>query len=97
MAQSPVRADFHKSLDIYGNRFAQISFDHPISLDDAPDAHCLLFGQILYLRIEVDAGLLTNFRRPALADSINVSQTDLNSLAQRQIHSCDSSQFLPPY
>ena len=34
---------------------------------------------------------------PALADAVDVSQTDLNPFVQWQIHSCDSSQFLPPF
>ena len=44
---------------------------------------------------EIDAGFLTDLGRPALADSINVGQTDLNPFVQRQIHSCDSSQCFP--
>ncbi len=97
MTKTTVRANFHQPLDIHGNCLAQISFNHPIPLDDVSDAHRFLFGQVLYLRVEIDAGLLTNLGRAALADAIYVGETDLNSFAQRQIYSCDSSQFLPPF
>ena len=97
MAQPTIGADFHEPLDIHRDRFAQISFDHSISLDDVSNAHRFVFGQVFHLGVEIDAGLFTDLGRPAFADPVDVSQTDLNSLTQRQIHSCDSSQFLPPF
>jgi hypothetical protein len=97
VTQPPIRTDFHEPFDVHGDRFAQVPFHHSISLDDIPDAHRLIFGQILYLCIDIDGGLLANLGSPALADSKDIGQAYLNPLIQRQIHSCDSSQFIPPF
>jgi hypothetical protein len=96
VAQSSIRPDLHKPFDIHRNRLAQVALNHPVPLDYIPDAHDLVFGQVLNFCINVNTGFLAYIRSPTLADSKNVSQTDLNPLIQRQIHSRDSSQFLPP-
>jgi len=93
MTQPSIRSDFHKSFDIQGHGLAQIAFHHSISLYYIPDAHRFIFSQIFHLGIEIDSSLPTNLGRPALANAIDVGQTDQNLFAQRQIHSCDSSQF----
>jgi hypothetical protein len=81
MAQSPVRADLHEPLDVHGYRFPEIPFNHSVPLDDIPDSHGLILGQVLHLGINVDAGLLANLGGPALADPIDIGQADLNPLA----------------
>ncbi len=96
MTQASIRTDLHEPLDIHGNRLAQIPFHHSISLNDVPDSHRLIFGQILYFGVNTDGSFLANLGSPALANAINIGQAYLNSLVQWQIHSCDSSQFLPP-
>jgi hypothetical protein len=95
--QSPIRPDLHEPFNIHGNRFPQVPFDHSIPLDDIPNAHGFVFGQIFYLSRSIKLGFLTNLESPAMPDPIDIGQTDPNFLIQRQIHSCDSSQFLPPW
>jgi hypothetical protein len=94
VAQASIRSNLHEPLDIQGHRFAQVPFDHPVPLDDISDAYHFIFRQVLHFRIEIKARFLTDLGSSALPNSINVGQTDLNSLIQWQIHSCDSSQFL---
>jgi hypothetical protein len=96
MPQSPVRSYLHEPLDIHGNRFTQISFNHPIPLDDISNAHRFIFGQVFHFSRGIYLGFFANFDGPAMPDAINVGQTDPNFFIQRQVHSCNSSQFLPP-
>jgi hypothetical protein len=96
MTQSPITANLHQPLDIHGNGFAQIAFNHPVTLDNIADIYGLFLGQIFNLGVNVDSGFLTDLCRPAFADAKYVRKPDLNPFIERQINSCDSSQFLPP-
>ena len=96
VAQAPVRTDFHKSLNIKGNGFTQIPFNHAISLNDTPDTHGFVFSQVFNLGMDVYDCFLADLGRSAFSNTVNVGQTNLDPFVQRQIHSCDSSQFLPP-
>jgi hypothetical protein len=96
VAQSPIRAYLHKPLYIHGNRFAQVSFNQSVPLDYIPNAHRFFFGQVFHFRRGINLGFFANFCGPAVPDAINVSQTYPNFLVQRQVYSCNSSQFLPP-
>lgn len=97
MSQAAVASDLHQSLYIHGNRLAEISFNHPIPLYDVAHPHDLVFGKVFYLGADIDEGFLANLGSPALSDSIDISQTDLNPLVQRQIDSSNSSQCVPPW
>jgi hypothetical protein len=96
MAHSAIRADLHESLDVHGNCLAQISFHHPVSLDDVSNAHRLVLGQVFHLGIEINPCLCANLGGAAFADPVNIGQTYLNPFSQWQIHSRDSSQFYSP-
>jgi hypothetical protein len=78
MTQASIGADFHQSLDIHGNRLAQISFHHPVPLDDASDSHRFFLCQVLHFSTEIDGGFLTDFGCTALADTENIGQANLN-------------------
>jgi hypothetical protein len=97
VSQSPIRAYLHEPFNIHGNSFAQVPFDHSIPLDNIPDAHRFVFGHIFYLSRSINLGFFTNLESPAMPDPIDIGQTDPDFLIQRQIHSCDSGQFLPPW
>jgi len=83
MPQSAIRTYFHKSLDIQGNGFSQIPFDHAIPLNNVPDAHCFVFSQVFHLGIDLDVRFLANLARSASANTVNISQTNLDSFVQR--------------
>jgi len=92
MAQTSIGPDFHESFNIHGNRFPQISFNHPISLDYVPDANRFILGKVFYLGCKINSGFLANLCRPALPYSVDIGQTDWNPFVQWQINSRDSSQ-----
>jgi hypothetical protein len=94
--QSSIRTYLHKTFNIHGNRFAQVPLNHSIPLDYIPNAHRFFFSQVFHFRRGIYLGFFANFCGPAVPDAINVSQTYPNFLIQRQVHSCNSSQFLPP-
>ena len=96
MAQTSIRTDLHEAFYIHGHGLAKIPFNHTVSLDDVPDTHGFVFGQVLHFGTDVYGGFLANFGCPAFANAKNVSQANLNPFIQWQIHTCDSSQFLPP-
>jgi hypothetical protein len=70
MTKAPVRTDFHESLDVQGNGFAQVPFDHAIPLDNVPDAHRFIFGQVFYLCVDVDGRFRKDLGCPAFAKAV---------------------------
>ncbi len=78
VAQTSIRADVHEPFDIHGYCFSQIPLHHPISLNDVPDPHRFVFGQVFYLGVKIDGRFLANLGCAALADTINIGQTNLN-------------------
>jgi len=97
MPQPAVASDFHQPFNIHGNRFTEIPFDHSISLYDIAHTHNLVFREIFYLGVDIDKSLLADLGCPALSNSIDIGQSDLDPLVQREIDSCDSSQCVPPW
>jgi hypothetical protein len=96
MSQSAITAYLHQPLYIHGNGFAQIAFNHSVTLYNIADVYGFFLRQVLDFGVNVYSGFLTYLRCPAFADAKNVRKPDLNPFIDRQIHSCDSSQFLPP-
>ena len=83
MTQSAIATNLHQPLDIHRNGFAQIAFNHPVSLDNVTDAHGFFLSQVFDLGVNVDSGFLTDFRRAAFADAEYVRKPDLNPFVER--------------
>jgi hypothetical protein len=94
VADAPVRADLGKPLDRLLPVAAQVSLDLELGVDVVAKLGDLFVGQVLDLRVRVEAELGGDLARRRLADPVDVRQPDFEPLLIRKIDSgdaCDGS------
>ena len=94
MSKTPIAPDVHQALDIQLYFLAKISFDPPLILDDLADRGALFLREFTHLHSTFDVCLLQNSGRPSMADSVNIGQADVNSLAVRNVDSSNACHTL---
>src|SRR4051812_17666782 len=92
MAQTSIASDLHQALDGLGPLAAEVALDDQIAVDDVTELRDLVLGEVLDLRVRVDAQLREDLVRGRLADSVDVRETDLNALVEGDVHPRDASQ-----
>src|SRR2546423_297229 len=97
MTQAAVTADVHQTLDVHLRALAQVAFDLALSLDDRADAPQLLLVEVAHARVPRDARLFENRVRARAPDTINVRQSDLDALIDRQIDANHTSHSISPF
>jgi hypothetical protein len=90
VADAPVGADLGKPLDRLLPVAAQVTLDLELRVDVVPELRDLLVGQVLDLRVRVEAELRGDLARGRLADPVDVGQPDLEPLLVRKVDSGDS-------
>ncbi len=80
MAQSAVTTNVHQSFDVQLNLFAQIAFNVTALIHNGANAVQFFLAQIPNLLIHVYLSFTKNAGRARLANSVDVSQTDLSAL-----------------
>ena len=88
MSQAAIATDIHQTLDIHLDALAKVAFDLSLRFQDRANPAQLVFTEISYARIEIDARFLEHGVRARAADAVNISQTDLGSLVGRKIYTC---------
>jgi len=94
VADAPVGADLGQSLDRLLPVAAQVTLDLEIRVDVVAELRDLFVGEVLDLRVRVEAELGGDLARRGLADSVDVGQPDLEPLLVRKVDSgdtCDGS------
>src|SRR5207237_1144573 len=94
--QAAVTADVHQTLDVHLRALAQIALDLALAFDDRADAPQLLLVQIAHARIGVHARRFEDRVRARAPDAVNVRQTDLDALVNREIDANHTSHSLTP-
>ena len=89
MADTAITTEVHQSLDIHGNRTAQVTFNGVLA--DRP-ANRLDFrlGQILDLYVRLDASVLANPARSDAPNAIDGCQCNRRVLVRRYVNSGDT-------
>ena len=98
MAQATVAADFHKALNVLRNLAMEVALDGEVLVDVFADFLEIVLGDVLHADIRVDASLSDNLFCGGVADTVDVSQADLNALLAREVDTkktCHSLASLP--
>jgi hypothetical protein len=90
MADAPVRADLGEPLDGLLPVAAQVTLDLELRVDVVAELRDLFVGEVLDLRVRVEAELGGDLARGRLADPVDVGQPDLEPLLVRKVDSGDS-------
>ena len=83
MSHSAIAADFGQALDVKCCLAAQVTFHDVTVVNAFTELVFFFFGQIFYSGIGVNPGLLQDFECAGSADTVDIGETDLNSLSFR--------------
>ena len=90
VTHATVATDFNESFDIQSNFTAKVAFYCDVLVDIVTQLCNVFFGQILDADIRIDTGTCQNLICCAAADSVDISQTDLDPLILRKVYTCYS-------
>jgi hypothetical protein len=90
VTDTAVRADLGEPLDRLLPVAAQITLDLEVRVDVVAELRDLFVGEVLDLRVRVEAELGGDLARGRLADPVDVRQPDLEPLLVRKVDSGDS-------
>ncbi len=90
MADAAVGADLGEPLDRLLPVAAQVSLDLELRVDVVAELGDLFVGEVLDLRVRIEAELGGDLARRRLADPVDVGQPDLEALLVREIDSGDA-------
>ena len=94
MTDAAVRADLGEPLDRLLPVAAQVTLDLEVRVDVVAELRDLFVGEVLDLRVRVEAELGGYLAGSRLADPVDVGQPDLEALLVREVDSrdaCDGS------
>src|SRR3954466_8427622 len=90
MTDPAVRTDLGEPLDRLLPVAAQVTLDLELRVDVVAELRDLFVGEVLDLRVRVEAELGGDLARGRLADPVDVGQPDLEPLLVRKVDSGDS-------
>ena len=85
MTQAAIAADFAQALDVQSGLTAQVAFDG-VGLDGVTQLLLVCVGQILYTGVGVDTSLRQDVLSALSANTVDISESDLDSLILRQVN-----------
>jgi hypothetical protein len=94
MANSPVAAKVHQTLDIHGNFSAKVTLDDEIC-NSRTQSRNLGFSKVLDRCMRCHTSCHTNLLRTRVTDAVNRRQADYDVLVQWNVYACYSSHFTP--
>ena len=80
MSDSAVAVDLDHALDVESDVTAEVTFNVVVLFDLFSELRGLFLGEILRSLIGIDPGNLQNVLRALESDTVNVGESDLNSL-----------------
>ena len=83
MANSAIAADFGESLDVHGDLSSQITLDNLSFSDHFGNLLDFVIGEILDSRVRIHAGLGQNSVGTRHTDTIDIGESDFNTLLSR--------------
>jgi hypothetical protein len=81
-----VAINFHHSLDVQTYFSSQIAFYNVVVFDAITKLGNICLSQVLNASVGVDAGRLQDFVGTASANTVDIAQTDLNTLCVRNVN-----------
>lgn len=93
VAQPPIAANLHQSLDVEIDLAAEVSLDHKVAIDVVTHPRDLFFGEIPHPGLRLDARSDGDLGAPGAPDAMDVRERDLNLLVVWNVHASDSRQL----
>ena len=79
MANTAVAADFDESLDVKRNVAAEVALNRAVVVDIFSQLRSVVFRQVSYADVRIDAGSSADVRRCLAADAVDVGKSNLDS------------------
>src|SRR3954452_11805277 len=95
VAHAAVGADLHQALDVLGALAAQIALDREVVVDRVTELGHLVLGEVADVGVRRDADLREQLVGGRAAHPVDVGETDLDALVERDVDPGDTS-HLPP-
>jgi hypothetical protein len=92
VAKPPIAANLHQPLDIQVHLTAEIALNRKVAVDVVSQARYLIFRQLLHPGLRSDADSGYRFSAFGRTDSMDVSESHMDWLLIRDVHTCDTSQ-----
>lgn len=80
MTNASVAADFNKSLNVESNVSSKVALNHEVVVDIVTELSNIVFAEVLDSDIRVYTCVCENFIRRFTAYSVDISESDFNSL-----------------
>src|ERR1044072_6617453 len=96
VALAAVAAGLHQALDVLRALAAQVALDDEISVDLVAELRDLVLGEVADVGVRRDAELGEKLVRLGPADAVDVRETDLDALVQRDVDACYTSHRVRP-
>ena len=90
MAQTAIAGDLLEAFDVLRALAPQIALDGQSLVDRVAQLCHLVLGEVAHVGGGADSDLLEDLVRRRTPDAVDVRETDLRALVQRQVHSRDS-------
>ena len=90
MSEATVAADIHQTLDVEGNLGSEVTFNLVLLFDDLPQKSDVICAESIDSDLRVNICLGADFLSGSPANSVDVSQGNLDCLV-RQVNTCDTS------
>jgi hypothetical protein len=94
VAQAPVAADVHETLDAAGDVAAEVTFNFVVALKLLADLVHFVGGEIVDVAFPADAGNVADLEGSRTANTLNIRESDIHALvagklnASYSCHSC---------
>ena len=86
MAQTTVAADLGQALDVQRSLAAQIALNDVVVVDALTQLGLVLVGEVFHSGVGIDTGHFQDLFRAGSANTVDVGETDLNSLVFGQVN-----------
>jgi hypothetical protein len=96
MTNALVAADLDFATDVCRNFTAQVSFNLEVAFDVVTKRDQLVIGQILHTDLSADFGIGEGLECPRTANTVDVSQGDLNALIARDVDASKTCHSVSP-
>jgi len=94
MPGAAIPADLRQALDVQCNLTAEVALDGEVLVDHFTKCGFLILGQILDADIRVDLGHFQDLLSACSANTVDVGQTDLDSLLTGQVNTSNTCHLL---
>src|SRR5437764_7518043 len=96
VAETAVTADLHEALDVLRALAAKVTLDGEVPVDGLAELDHLVIGEVLDVGVGADAGLGQRVPGERRTDPVDVGETYLDPLVERNIDACDTRHTAAP-